>query len=403
MGVFILLISILAFTAGGLRNELVLILTGAVFFAALAYCFVLPMVLIFPHRKRARSLSARIVPQEVSAGKTGKLLFSPQAGKKGFFRLPGIVIRYEMNLQTRDGRLIREVFDPDKFRDAAEVPVEKRGAYFGAYDGFTLFDALGLFRIFLPVPQDEGPRLLALPAPAGEFSPPRLRDGGGERRAAPRFLRTDDLIDHRPYIPGDDPRRINWKLYGHAGDLFVREEEREPPPHGRLTILVDTQTDPALYPAEAGRNGADLLCGYALAGVAAYAEAGMEIAVGYTGGSIRGGSPGELAAALAYPSALPLTGSEELPLPEEGQGILILALPRAYFPAGEPGAAGDGKSGGAEAGAALDRFLKRRGNRYTDICFLYGEEGPAGAEAAAETCVNVYNRKGGVYARRIRI
>jgi uncharacterized protein (DUF58 family) len=381
MGVFVLLIGIIAFTLGAIRGELVLTLTGAVLFTVLAYTLAASLVLGLIHRRRASLLLVRIAPRETGTGGRGEMVF--RGDGRRFIRLPGVLLRYELNLITRDGRIIRHVFDPDiPDKDALSFPVEKRGAYYGPCDRFTIGDALGLFCIGIPVPQDRLPRLLALPGVATEFALLPPQGGGTRRRPASRFLRSDNLIDHRPYVPGDDPRRINWKLYGHAGDLFVREEEREPPPQGKLTLLLDTQRDPRLYNEDKGRRGVDLLCEYALAGIMAYFESGLVIETGYAGGGILGGSPPELAATLAYPAAL--TDPGELPLPPEGDdgGVLVLALPRT-----------------GAADSVLDRFLRCRGNRRTDLLFLY--EGGR-YDAAAEGCVRTYNHRGGIHARCLR-
>jgi hypothetical protein len=380
MGIFVLLIGIIAFTLGTMRGEPALTLTGAVFFMVLAYTLTASLVLGLIHGRRASFSPVRITPREINAGGKGELTF--RGAGKGFIRLPGILFRYELDLTTRDGRTVRHVFDPGvPDGNALSFLVEKRGAYYGLRDGFTIGDVLGLFRIRIPVPQDRLPRLLARPGPAAEFLSPPPQGGGTERRAASRFLRSDNLVDHRPYMPGDDPRRINWKLYGHAGDLFVREEEREPPPQGKLTLLLDTQRDPGLYSEEEGRRGVDLLCEYALAGIISYAESGLIIETGYAGGGILGGGPLELAAALAYPAALTDPGELPLPLAGDAGGVLVLALPRI-----------------GAADSVLDRFLRRRGNRPADLLFLYGE---GRCDDAAESCVRIYNRRGGVRARRL--
>jgi uncharacterized protein (DUF58 family) len=385
MGFFILLIAVLSFTAGRLRNELALILIGAVFFIVLAYAMAALTFLAVLHRKRALSLSLSISPNRINAGREGEFLLSRKGGNLYFFRFPGILIRYEIGLATGDDRRVRHVFDPHV--PEGTFPVQNRGAYYG-HDRLTIFDALGLLRVSVPIPREEGVRLLALPAPAAEFPFPAVPAGGNDRRPEPRFLRTDNLVDHRPYIPGDDPRRINWKLYGHAGDLFVRKGE--PEPHAQLGILVDTQTDPRLYTPDAGRRGVDLLCENALAVILEYSGRGSVAAVGYTGGEgLREGLPAELAAVLAYPAALPLAGPGELP--SEGgdpgsRSLLILALPRT--------------SGGA-ADSALDRFLtRRRKDQAIDLIFLYEGEG---LDDSADLCVRLYRQRGGVHARRIRL
>jgi hypothetical protein len=338
-----------------------------------------------------------MVTKNIAAGKTGEVLLDRKhAGKDRFFRLPGILIRYELRLITRDSREIRLLFDPDREKSAA-FPVQERGAYYGPMDRLFIGDILGLFRLYLPIPQDKEPRLLALPGAAAEPIQVYIQSGGDSRRQTPRYQRTDNLIDHRPYTPGDDPRRINWKLYGHApsNELFVREGEPEPPPHSRLLILVDTLADPALYSPASGRRGVDILCENALAIALEYAHRNMEISIGYSGSTLTEGAETELAEALAYPAAYPAPGfgntgggslQADLPLPPPDRGVLILALPRTEM-----------------GTSALDRVLKNplRGQRSpTDLFFLYAGDG---LEESAETCVRIYGQNGGVHARQIRL
>ncbi|MDR3139962.1 MAG: DUF58 domain-containing protein [Treponema sp.] len=406
MGLFFLLITFLAFTAGQIRNELILTLFGAVFLTVLGYSFLGTLVMALVLKKQVPFMSVRILSGHISAGKEGELLFARgmgsnpgRGGKTGGGRLPGILARYQLTLGTRDKRRISHIFDPGALKGGfSSFAVPGRGAYYGSYDEFLIFDALGFFRVSFHIPQDAGARLLAAPGAAALPFPVTVRAGGSEQRTELHYQRTENLIDHRPYVPGDDPRRINWKLYGHAGDLFVREGEPEPPPHSKLLILIDTQADPALYNLEEGRRGVDLLCENALAAVLEYAE-GAEVLIGYTGGGIRGGNAAELADALAYPAALPFApagrpadfpaasaeaaGEAELPRVSD-RGILILALPRS----------------GTEA-SALDRFLKKRApQQAVEILFLYEGDGP---EEAATTCVSIYRQKGGVHARSIRL
>ncbi|GHU15364.1 hypothetical protein FACS1894163_01790 [Spirochaetia bacterium] len=403
MGIIIFIIIIAAFIAGEIRQELALTLTASVFLAAWAWCLIMTLILALLHCKRALALSTRISPQEIAAGTRAEVFFSASlaqvsASKKPtgrFFRLPAILIRYHIKLKTLDGRSAGHIFDPDTLDQGAcsfEVPL--RGAYYSDYDELAIFDAPGFFRFSWRLVQSSDPRLLASPRAAEEPVSVRVRSGGTEQRNEPHYRRTDNLIDNRPYIPGDDPRRINWKLFSHGGDLFVREGEPEPPPHSHILIMVDTQCDPALYSAEAGRLAVDRLCENALAAALECAAKGMDVLVGYTGGEVRGGTPAELAVALAWPAALPLgangsvrhLNSDYPDAPD--RGFLILALPRTIG------------GGGAES-TALDRFLKKRDVKQgTDLIFLYeGEQ----LDGPAETCAAIYGQKGGVHARRIRL
>jgi uncharacterized protein (DUF58 family) len=386
MGAFFILITGLAFAAGDLRNELVLTLLAAVFLTILAYCFASVFLLALLHRRRLSSISAGVITKIVTTGKNGEIRF---AAKGRFFRIPGVLIRYELKLQTPDGRVIRHIFDPGPaaVRGYNSFTVRERGVYYGSRDELAVFDVPGFFRLSFPVPQGDDPRLLAVPVPAEEPVSLPVLSGGQDQRNEPRYRRTDDLTGHRPYIPGDDPRRINWKLYGHAGDLFVRAGEPEPPPHSRLIILLDTQADPGLYNPEEGRRAVDLLCSNALAAALEFSGRGIEVSIGHTGGTIREGNAPEFAPALAWPAALSTASPMDLPsLPESrGVGTLILALPRTCT---EP--------------AALDRFLKTRGpDQRADLFFIYEERNAKAADlrGAAEICAAVYGRKPGIHAR----
>ena len=422
MGSFVTLVTALAFAAGWVRNELALTLLGTVFLTILGYCFLGVFLLGLVHRRRAMSLSMIITTETVSVasggsvGKEGELSIKTSGGllpaKNYFWRLPAIFIRCELFLETKDHRVICHYADPG-VENYSSFPVRERGVYFSDLrsderDRLIIFDATGFFHLPLPVPQISGPRLFAVPAPAEELMPLSLKSGGTKQRTEPHYRKSDELTDHRPYIPGDDPRRINWKLYSHAplGDLFVREGEPEPPPHSRLLILLDTEADSGLYSLDEGRRAVDLLCESALAAALEFSDQGLEILVGCSGHGIMGGgeesaalNAAELAAALAWPAAVltadlhraDLRGEipEDLPQAPKDGAVLVFALPRTSF---EP--------------SALDRFLKKREvSQGTDIVFLYSVEDKRAAELedAAKVCVNLYNGRQGVHASRAAV
>jgi hypothetical protein len=409
MGIFVLLIIILAFVAGAVRQEWALVLTGAVFLALWVYCLVMTLFLALIHTRRARRAFIRVTPREVAANSLAETVYSEGEGvafRGKITQLPGVLVRCRLLLSTKDGRRVQYDFNP------ADSPphlftVEKRGAYFGLADEFAVFDILGFFRFTFRLPAENDARLLASPRAADE--PPAVNARAGESTLKPEFSiqRTDNLIDHRPYVPGDDPRRINWKLFGHGGGLFVREGEYEPPPQSNIVILVDTEYDRLLYRRQEARHGIDLLCENALAAALACTESGMDVLTGYSGSVIQdaahniihGGNVSTLpalAAALAWPAASPLSAAINLPAVPDGCGILILALPRS---SAEP--------------SAIDRFLNdtarngssRNGSshRPVELLFLCGGTGSTVTYterlAAAEICAALYNQRPGVRAR----
>ena len=438
MGSFTMLITAMAFIAGALRNELALTLFGTVFLTILVYCFLSVFVMGLIHRKRGQTLSMTINTNIVDVGKEGELSLKNEdgeaPGKNSFWGLPAVLVRCELCLATRDGRVIRHYVNPG-VDNYSKFSVKERGAYFsdvrsGQFDRFVVFDAPGFFRLSFPMIQAPSPRLLAVPSPAEEIIPFSPKSGGAEQRYEPHYLKSDELTDHRPYVPGDDPRRINWKLYGHAplGELFVREGEPEPPPHSRLLLLIDTEADRSLFTLNEARRAVDQLCEYALAAAIEFSNHGMDILIGYTGGNYVGskfagsnfaggnvsaggiiggreeGVPlnaAELAAALAMPatvmSAAASTPTAYLPTAPGDRSVLILALPRTSSEASALDAFLTNHSAGRTAS------FESTASAGTDIFFIYNAGRAAEMEEAARTCVNMYNRCSGVRSEKIAV
>jgi hypothetical protein len=373
------------------------------------------LLLALLYRNRAGQVSIRLSPEKTTAGEWIQVIFSEAketAQRERVFQFPGILVRCHVLLFTRDGRHVSYVFKPEEkqgFPRQETFQVKKRGAWFSDYDEFAIFDALGFFRFAYRIHIEDGARLLASPNTAGEPVPVRVQGGQSDRQASSVFERTDNLVEHRPYVPGDDPRRINWKLYGHGGGLFIREGEREPPHHSNIIILIDTQYD-ALYNIKSARHAVDLLCETALA---ITADGEQDVQIGFTrpepseiGGQTGEGSKSltktEASFLLALPYAIHITQvaasrkrklvQVDLPPVDRDLGILILAMPRIY----------------AET-SALDRFLSKHANRIIELVFIYGADGNQGSAeyarrtAAAETCVGLYNKRPGVRARAIGI
>jgi len=406
MGLLILLVIIIAFTTAALRQEAGLALTGAVFFLPWFYSLVMTLILASVHSRRARRACVRISPRETAVGEKAEAVYSE--GDTGtitgkILQLPGILVRCRLLLETKDGRRITHDFNPHE-SDSAQSPyfftVEQRGAYFSAYDEFAVFDVFGFFRFVFLLSAGTNARLLASPHAAQEPVAVHARAGESNQQPEFSFQRTDNLIDHRPYIPGDDPRRINWKLYGHGGGLFVREGEREPPPHSNIVIMADCEYDPSLYNLMEARRGIDVLCENAQAAAQACMESGMDVLIGYTGIGAASGSDTPLllsakqSAALAWPAALPLSVFPELPAAPDDYSILILALPRSA------------------SNTALERFLKntaaRRAGKSNMIDLVFfcdsapSRDGGDERLTAAETCCALYRQRPGVTARIIR-
>jgi len=403
MGSCAISVAVLALLGGELRNELALTLLGTVFFIILIYSYLGVFFMGVICRGKSRSLSMFLSAETVVVGETAELCVKAGGlppGKNYFLRLPVILVRCEFLLTTKDSRVIRHYIDPG-VENSGSFRVCERGVYYGCRDSLVIFDAMGFFTLSLPLQQNDNPRLYAAPAPAEETIPLSLQSSGTEKINETNIRKSSELTDQRPYIPGDDPRRINWKLYSHAplGELFVREGEGMPPPDSRLLILIDGEADDSLYTLDEARRAVDLLCENALAAALEFSGRGMEVLIGWTGGKVLGAdeplgasalSDEEFAVALAWPAAAgqPMA---ELPAAPESTAVLILALPRM-----------------SANTSALDRFLEKHGHESAppaDIVFLYDAKSRRAAEleSAAGNCVSRYNGKNAIHAGKAAV
>lgn len=54
---------------------------------------------------------------------------------------------------------------------------------------------------------------------------------------SPHFGLSTDFAEHRPYQPGDDLRRLDWKLYGRTDRFYLKEYEAET--NASVVVLLD--------------------------------------------------------------------------------------------------------------------------------------------------------------------
>ena len=191
-----------------------------------------------------------------------------------------------------------------------EAGAPLRGVYAGPAGFLVIEDVFGFSRAALRLAGRE--ELVVYPAlPEGPGPAAAIRPGGDTVSLVSRPARNEELLETRRYVPGDDPRRIKWKLAAHSGQLFVRIGEEEPPPGSRLRLLLDAGWDPGLLDSKLVPELVDRLA-EASAGLVMHSHArGLELEIGEVGGPLAAAARPEQA--LAW-----LAGLSGRPRPEEG-------------------------------------------------------------------------------------
>jgi uncharacterized protein (DUF58 family) len=221
-------------------------------------------------------------------------------------RVPGVRLFAGVSLDWNGrGRESSALVDAGEAR--ADVPLEtgRRGVYALSRATIVARDLLGFCAASVPVAAAGMLTVMPQPIerPVGETT---AVSGGEHRLHAAHRRRSEELFETRRYVPGDDPRRINWKLFARWNELLVRIGEEVPPPRSRVLCYLLTGAAPARRArqqnpaarrrrapsAAADREDALDAAVATFAGVCRHlARRGVEVAYGF-GGTARRGTVG---------------------------------------------------------------------------------------------------------------
>jgi uncharacterized protein (DUF58 family) len=283
-GVTVVLMAAALLALGLIRADLAALFWGASFLAYSAYAVLAGYAYrLALARRRAREpdfLSLVLPGHAITTGDQAEAITTFHLPRS---LPPGFALHVHAPLAWRDmrrldvripvatrGRTARALFTPDK-----------RGVYECSRALLVANDVLGLTAHRFPVPLRESlcvvPRLNPVP------DPPLFKEQTDESMTvSTRRRRSETLLEVRKYYPGDDPRRLNWKVFAHTDELFLRIGEEVPSPESRLLFVLDTTTNP-LVPSRLAADYLDSLveaCGSLMAGLL---SRGVEIMLSFPG------------------------------------------------------------------------------------------------------------------------
>jgi uncharacterized protein (DUF58 family) len=163
---------------------------------------------------------------------------------------PGFRLLIHDTLPERLGGETRRVVDralgPRPVTVAAALPRTPRGEHRTGAATVWCEDVLGLTRVYVVSTATAFLRVLPVVRPVmlDETLRRRTRAEGPEMRLA--RLPTDEHFRLREYTPGDDVRRIHWRLSVNTGRLHVRLPETVPYARSKVLLVLDTYLPPHL-------------------------------------------------------------------------------------------------------------------------------------------------------------
>lgn len=120
-------------------------------------------------------------------------------------------------------------------------PSPDRGLFSSREKYLVLHDFASFFAFRLQAPAANAIERMLFPATPEPHAAGGVVSGkSGRVSGTSTFNRSDNLYETRTYLPGDDPRKINWKVYAHSGSLSIREGELLPPPAAELFCFFNT-------------------------------------------------------------------------------------------------------------------------------------------------------------------
>lgn len=226
----------LAFLVTGLvRGELVSSICGGLLLSYELLCLSFALAA----RASTRSASARIVwldERTVSASVPSLPRRIPRP-----FANASLVTLYRVEPETPFAPpfVLSVPFTGDETTRA--VPVPPRGFYVPVRATLVVSDVSDYFALSRTLGESARADAFTVypqPAPPHDDRPIASAEGIAPGKSA--FRRSDDLYESRPFVPGDDQRKIHWGLYAHTGELFLREGELLPPPADEYVLAFVT-------------------------------------------------------------------------------------------------------------------------------------------------------------------
>lgn len=247
-GTIYIIFSILLLTGAAIRGELFAIVCGVCLclYVVLSLILVSVSVLLWKKTDLLVELKNENISILPSRARKGKKLFP--------IVLPGVLVFYgfEFLSDSKNKKSRSLKFNIRLKRTAANFPLpkEERGRFFLEKEYIKISDLAGFFSFRLLKNEKSIPQLFIYPmiTEIKSFELPEILNETSAHTI--NLRRTDELYDSRPYFPGDDIRKINWKLYAHTQELSIKQGDFVPPPKIFFTIYVESpivEKDIAFY------------------------------------------------------------------------------------------------------------------------------------------------------------
>ena len=245
-GALILVLAAGVLTAGIARADLAGLFWGSSFLLVTLYALVAGHLFLFSARRRktAESISFHLPAGGLDPDDDTEAVIAarlPRAFPPGF----SVLLALPLSWHTRKIEGIRLSMRPGTSQTRVAFRAAHRGVYRGSGAALEAYDVLGLTAHRLAFPRQDTVTVYPQVRRARELL--GLVEQTDEATVdSRRRRRSEELLEARKYYPGDDVRRLNWKVFAHMDELFLRIGEEVPPPESRILFILDTTSNPCV-------------------------------------------------------------------------------------------------------------------------------------------------------------
>ena len=281
-GVVILALASGLLADGIARADLAGLFWGSSFLLVTLYALAAGHLLLFAARRRktAQSITFHLPPGGLEPAEEKEAVMAarlPRAFPPGF----SVQLALPLSWHTRRIEGIRLSMRPGACQARVTFSATHRGVYQGQGAVLETYDILGLTAHRHVFPRQDTMTVFPRVPPARELL--SLAEQTDEAVVeSRRRRRSEELLEARKYYPGDDVRRLNWKVFAHMDELFLRIGEEVPPPESRILFILDTTSNPCV-PSAVESDYLDSLVESCASVMVHMASRGLEVTLSRTG------------------------------------------------------------------------------------------------------------------------
>ncbi len=235
-GVFFVFISLIILLIGIVNSDLAALFWSSSILTILTLTFIANHIAVFVIKSKLQYFNLKVPVAPLFPEEDITIQLETELPK---IFIPGIIVIFSIsfNWEKRKPLIFSQILRTGKNTSSLTSRVGKRGYY--SSGGFNLFisDYFGFFKSAINLLIDE--KISVFPKQINVYEKLNSFKGIDSIEYLKKLEITDEFYEVRKYYPGDDPKKLNWKVFAHTNELFIRKEEETPPPKSNILFIID--------------------------------------------------------------------------------------------------------------------------------------------------------------------